>query len=537
MFAIVTVRPCIDLTAAATGANKITLYWTGIPTASGYDIYRSAASGGPYSLIAANVDSLDPGPGLTNTYMYTDTGLTTGTEYYYVVYAIVSGLEATESNEDMATPDPSAIPWDTANAATIVSLLSTDVEMDAAPNVDEDTDDEYPTEAGLLTAVGPDGVMYQGNYLDGSAPAAFGPSTSYDEYSGIMTFSDGTAASMPGDDTYGADPLAAPILNTGESRLFSMVSAADDTSFGGNGTGIWREVISQPGAGGFAGTAQLPNTSNGQQIQAFVRPYPRKGLYSDACCIYTGGNDADGHFLDVGLMAQADMGGNYTPGWIPFVSGGALHRASWGRGTDTVRGQVNNGNLAGHKIAVTNETRMQFMTPALSDVPAGTVMLNLGVPINGLLGGAINVYVIDDTGTLSPAPPTQYNYATFVYYVGGWTKQGNKMFQVKRINSIAQTLQYKNNFGVLVHRGYPQPRTNEMFLEDYTSLYSAGWGWAADPKGVMINMDDRWQTWTDDSSLTYRAGAYPFGYYHCVTWFDQNAYFWENHLSLHTADF
>ncbi|MGA2091872.1 MAG: fibronectin type III domain-containing protein [Sedimentisphaerales bacterium] len=83
----------------ATAGNKsIILTWNsnGEPDMNGYNLYRSMTSGGGY----AKVNSLL----LTNT-TYTDTNLTNGTPYYYVVTAVdLAGHESTNSGEATATP-------------------------------------------------------------------------------------------------------------------------------------------------------------------------------------------------------------------------------------------------------------------------------------------------------------------------------------------------------------------------------------------------------------------------------------------------
>jgi len=82
--------------SATASSNKITLTW-GASTAnwgvSGYNIYRSASSLGSYAKI-----------GTTTTTTYTDSGLTAGTKYYYVVKAFDGVFtESGASNETFAT--------------------------------------------------------------------------------------------------------------------------------------------------------------------------------------------------------------------------------------------------------------------------------------------------------------------------------------------------------------------------------------------------------------------------------------------------
>lgn len=175
----------IHLIAVATGVDKITLYWNGIAGASGYNIYRSTISGGRRTLVAANVAKLDHGPGVKNMYMYTNAKLKTGVEYYFVVIATKSGVKGARSQEEAAVPDKSAVPWDTGDPKTIIGAISAGFEADAAPNVDERTGKTYPTEAGFVTATGPDGVIYEGDSAQGTA-AAYAPSSNSGEPGEIM---------------------------------------------------------------------------------------------------------------------------------------------------------------------------------------------------------------------------------------------------------------------------------------------------------------------------------------------------------------
>ncbi|HSG39345.1 MAG TPA: M14 family zinc carboxypeptidase, partial [Thermoanaerobaculia bacterium] len=80
--------------SATPGSGQISLAWTAASGATGYRVYRGTTSGGPYAMIQSN---------LTGT-SYTDTGLTNGTAYYYVVTATNGAGEGPNSNEASATP-------------------------------------------------------------------------------------------------------------------------------------------------------------------------------------------------------------------------------------------------------------------------------------------------------------------------------------------------------------------------------------------------------------------------------------------------
>ena len=87
-------NPPSNLTATADD-SKVTLSWTAVDGAAGYNVKRSTTAGGPYTTIATNVPDTS----------YIDTTVTNGTTYYYVVTAVDSSSNASDnSNEASATP-------------------------------------------------------------------------------------------------------------------------------------------------------------------------------------------------------------------------------------------------------------------------------------------------------------------------------------------------------------------------------------------------------------------------------------------------
>lgn len=79
--------------SATAGNQQVALSWNGSTGATGYNVKRSPAHGGPYTTIASPVPP-----------SYTNTGLTNGTTYYYVVSALNGTTESANSTEVSATP-------------------------------------------------------------------------------------------------------------------------------------------------------------------------------------------------------------------------------------------------------------------------------------------------------------------------------------------------------------------------------------------------------------------------------------------------
>ena len=82
---------------ATPGNGQVGLVWNASSGATGYHLKRSTTSGGPYNTIAS--------PTSTG---FTDTGLTNGTSYFYVVSAVNSGGESPGSSQVSALPQATA---------------------------------------------------------------------------------------------------------------------------------------------------------------------------------------------------------------------------------------------------------------------------------------------------------------------------------------------------------------------------------------------------------------------------------------------
>ena len=92
-FADVPIAPPAPTSLIATAGNaQVSLAWTASVGATGYNVKRSITNGGPYTVVATSA-------GVS----YTDTSVTNGTLYYYVVSA-TTAVESLVSNQVNATP-------------------------------------------------------------------------------------------------------------------------------------------------------------------------------------------------------------------------------------------------------------------------------------------------------------------------------------------------------------------------------------------------------------------------------------------------
>ncbi len=109
-----------NLTASA-NLLQTTLSWSSVANATSYNIKRATVSGGPYTTVAT---------GVTGT-SFTDTGVTAGTTYYYVVSAVTSDFESDNSAE--ASTSVLASPQNlTASANLLTAALSWSAVSNAA---------------------------------------------------------------------------------------------------------------------------------------------------------------------------------------------------------------------------------------------------------------------------------------------------------------------------------------------------------------------------------------------------------------------
>jgi fibronectin type 3 domain-containing protein len=78
------------ITLSLVVTHAATLTWNASATVgvTQYNVYRGTVSGGPYTMIASG-----------NFLTYTDTNVTSGSTYYWVVTAVENGTQSSNSNE------------------------------------------------------------------------------------------------------------------------------------------------------------------------------------------------------------------------------------------------------------------------------------------------------------------------------------------------------------------------------------------------------------------------------------------------------
>jgi hypothetical protein len=109
--------PPTELTATAASSSQIDLSWTASSGATSYTLERATVSGGPYTVIAT-------GLGTTS---FSDTSLSSGTTYYYVVAAVDSGGASAYSIEQSVTPLPTSVFVFQAGGPTVNLVANTQI--------------------------------------------------------------------------------------------------------------------------------------------------------------------------------------------------------------------------------------------------------------------------------------------------------------------------------------------------------------------------------------------------------------------------
>ncbi len=147
--------------------SKIDLSWDAVDKATSYTIKRATIAGGPYTAIATDITDTS----------YTDTDVTSGTTYYYIVSAVNTGTEIINSNEASAQPtEPQTPPTTEAKLKVVLEVseaLRLSVDDDLNINTQMAWTSSEPTvatvnEKGIVTALAPGNTVITVKSVDGS---------------------------------------------------------------------------------------------------------------------------------------------------------------------------------------------------------------------------------------------------------------------------------------------------------------------------------------------------------------------------------
>ena len=347
-------------------------------------------------------------------------------------------------------------------------------------------------------------------------------------------------------------------------------------------TGISRQVHSNPGYAGASGRVILPSGTNTNYVNLASTPstVPGGKHFPSVADIYFGGEvvtpanatfpgqkDVPNFPIDLGLMLQLPTTPNLSKSltqilsqWSPFIT---PHRAG------SISLQLNGrqapiANNVTYDVRCTGDIKMDINTPARSGVGAHMIYLHLAKPASSSVGGMITVrrvngYSADGTPNYDPSVTFYNPEVTLVYgNVKGWTNkafdqarpfEGSNQFILKRINSIAQTMNYppkdpgrqephyKDIQGAPVANG---PKNDPLpgFFMDGSFVGSRAssvmsWGLTGNTQEVyLIDSTGNPVDWTEKT--TSRAGQYPF-LKNNVNFTTHNRFYWENFIDLSTS--
>jgi len=251
--ALVWIAPLSVLSvAAAPGNAQITLNWNSYPGASSYDVDRGTSSGNENTTVAAGITA-------TN---YTDSGLTNGDTYFYIVTAYGPGGILTNSAEVSVTPflftagvdywtntiTSSAQSWNVnsnwSNGTGFPNAVAVSANVTAGIVANQTINLNQPITVGSLSV--------------GSASGAFNISGN----GGAITFSNlSVGALLQQVAASSGDTISAPLTNnaslTVENDSGNPLTLSGNVS--GNGTITVDGNLNLSGANSFAGTTYLTN--------------------------------------------------------------------------------------------------------------------------------------------------------------------------------------------------------------------------------------------------------------------------------------
>lgn len=567
----------IVLVATACGSDRIVLYWTTKNQYSNFHIYRSSDGINFTKITASPVNSVESGPTLMTTYRYVATGLSVNTDYFfYVVGLNNTGAQVCKSEIDVAAPVFDATPWDTGSPQQIITSLRSKIDAILPPDYDDDGT-PIPSEVGLLKVVGPNGIVYQGDSQ--SVPAtSLAASGIYNKKNSTIEFPDGTSLPLTKESREQGSGIGLVLENSTSSislltefdkdyPVLESSSPCNLTSVGSQTidypysrtlppTGIFRMVESLPGSQGIIATVGLPDAVGSQNV--YLARYDNTSVGMDVAYIYVGGhvefplgtppfpdsNEVPDYAMDIGLCLNRSVINNASQ-WQPFITPSDARRSML-----FDNGFIHNGDV---KALMTGDIRLKFFTPMIPGVEDKNIIAHYSVARTDLgYTGKIQVdrFSRDSQGNVQREKIYEDAPGVTIVYVGvrGWRNRpyiqgqpvGNNNFVLKRVNSIAQSLNLPANDPDRNSPRYPGDRPNRAtanapsyatlkgYWANNSRVLGASWG-GPDGQSLLIK-DGTGGGLPWDTAKTSRQGKYPGGPQ--ITYTVQNPYFWENNINL-----
>ena len=515
------VYAAITLDAITTGSGKVTLYWEGVTGAIGYNIYRGTVTGGPYTKINASpVSTLDTGPGLTNTYQFSNTGLTNGTEYFYYVASVMTGgKEGVRSDEASAIPDATNfISWDSGNATTIMSQVSA---------VEQSLRRSWQSAPDVMMVSGLDGVSYM--QWAGEVATANAPNTYYDNSQSVIFNDDGTTSNRPHDRVKDPD---CPTDDTHGGPYQDFVPHG----------GIYRKVVSRIGQYSLTTALGLPLLTEAGEFSMTSWASWESGLQAvDKAGKRTGKllPTADQAWIYVGANQKGGVGPNGAQGTHDIGFQASTAHQNW---------NISPGRLSDKILVHYFDPHFAVTSTPSAFTQAGTVVLTYDTPAPGK--GTKDQYcsismagAFVDNGTKKT-----FSYGFWMVYEKGWTSTNATGRSIKRLNTIGQTQATIDYHDSLRMSSKTNPLPPLHYLADGSYIGSsindgvnglgAFWGLDTNP---IDNTLDSYVTLSPggywDDSLTYNQGSFPkksaLGkFFGAVYWLDTINYYLENLIIL-----
>jgi fibronectin type 3 domain-containing protein len=397
------------LTATA-GNAQVALSWTAVSGATSYNLKRATVSGGPYTTITSPTGT-----------SYTDTGVTNGTTYYYVVTAVNTQGESLPSSEANATPQSanSAV-YRINSGGTAVGLFSADQYFDNG------------------------GTAVTSNFIDTSMVANPAPQAVYQSFhrnSFTYTFSNLTPSGSYTVRLHFAD-LSSTAAGQNSTTVWingtTVITSLDIyAAAGGANKALIEQLVANANASGVLTVSFLNGASGAGQINGIEILNGTMGPGNPVCVTAVPGN------------AQATITWNAVPNATSYT----VRRATAAGGFYTTVGSpttttytdtgLTNGTVYYYVVFAVNSYGQSATSNQASVVPAASgavVQINAG-------GGAVSPFAtdqdydnagsittsntVDTTAVALPAPQSvyqsahQYGAGGFTYTIPGLTPSAN----------------------------------------------------------------------------------------------------------------